>query len=48
MKVSGNAGNGMKKNWLNFGGDPDRSLDPGIFLKDSLALLFSTYVYITL
>ena len=31
MKFSGNVGNGMRKNWLNFGGDPDSSLDSGSF-----------------
>ena len=50
MKFLGNVGNGMRKNWLNFGGDLDSSLDPGIFKGDfSIARyigLFSTYMYI--
>ena len=51
MKSSGIVGNGTRKNWFNVEGDPESSLDPGIFqLKDSLALRgknIYTFVYIT-
>lgn len=32
MKLSGEVGNGVNNNWLEFGGDPDHHLDPGSFI----------------
>ena len=40
MKFFGGLGCALRIKWLDFGGDQERDLDPGIFLKDAYSRLY--------